>query len=200
MTRLTWAAPERNKSAIFDVLVRVLPETGLALEIASGSGQHVVHFAARLPGLTFQPSDVDEANLASIRAWISETALGNVRAPLTLDVCASDWGVTADAIFSANMVHIAPWACAVGLFEGAARHLSSAGVLVLYGPFHIDGKPTAESNAVFDADLRRRDPSWGVRDVRDVGALAERNGFVLAERIDMPANNQTLLFRRRSAP
>jgi cyclopropane fatty-acyl-phospholipid synthase-like methyltransferase len=199
MTKLTWGAPERNKSVILDVLVRVLPKTGRVLEIASGSGQHVIHFAARLPDLTFQPSDVDAANLASIRAWIAEIGLHNVQAPLALDVCAPDWGVTADAIFNANMLHIAPWACAVGLFEGATRHLSGAGVLVLYGPYHIDGQPTSESNAAFDADLRRRDPSWGVRDVRDVSALGERNGFVLEERIAMPANNQTLVFRRRPA-
>src|SRR5262245_4289215 len=139
MTKLTWGAPERNKAAILDVLVRVLPAAGSVLEIASGSGQHVVYFAAGLPRLEFQPSDVDPTNLASIQAWVAEAGLDNVRAPLCLDVCASDWGVTADALFNANMIHIAPWACAVALFEGAARHLSKSGVLVLYGPFHVDG-------------------------------------------------------------
>jgi hypothetical protein len=200
MTKLIWGAPERNKDAIFDVLSRVLPASGVVLEIASGSGQHVVHFAARLPHLTFQPSDVDPANIASIRAWSDESNLANVRSPLDLDVCAPDWGVgSVEAIFNANMIHISPWACAIGLFQGAARHLVSSGVLVLYGPFHIDGKATAPSNAVFDADLRHRDPSWGVRELGMVTALAEQNGLVLEERVAMPANNQTLVFRKVSA-
>jgi SAM-dependent methyltransferase len=198
MTKQTWGAPERNKQAIVEVLVRVLPESGTVLELASGSGQHIVHFASRLPGLSFRPSDVEEENLASIQAWAAEVALENVLPPLVLDVCAADWGVgTVAAIFNANMIHITPWTCAIGLFEGAARHLAGSGVLVLYGPYHIDGKPTAASNADFDADLRRRDPRWGVRDLAEVTALAERNGLLLDERVPMPANNQTLVFRKR---
>jgi hypothetical protein len=197
MTKLIWGAPERNKQPIFEVLARVLPASGTVLEIASGSGQHVVHFAAGMPHLTFQPSDVDPENLASIRAWSSEARLSNLRAPLELDVCAGDWGVgRVDAIFNANMIHIAPWACAIGLFRGAARHLASKGVLVTYGPYHIHGKPTSPSNAAFDEDLRRRDPSWGVRDLDAVTALAEECGLALEERIAMPANNQTLVFRK----
>lgn len=199
MTKLVWGAPERNKQPIAEVLARVLPASGVLLEIASGSGQHVVHFAGRLPQLTFQPSDVDPANLSSIRAWVAEAQLSNLRAPLALDVRSGDWGVGAvDAIFNANMIHIAPWDCALGLMQGAARHLVDGGVLVLYGPFHIGGKPTAPSNAAFDADLRRRDPRWGVRDLGEVTALAEQCGLVLEERVPMPANNQTLVFRKRA--
>ncbi len=201
MTKLVWGAPERNKQAIAEVLVRVLPASGTVLEIASGSGQHVVHFAGVLPQLTFQPSDVAPENLSSIRAWLAEAQLDNVRAPLELDVCAGDWGVgRIEAVFNANMIHIAPWSCAIGLFQGAARHLADGGVLVLYGPFHVGGKPTAPSNAAFDADLRRRDPSWGVRHLEDVSALAAQGGLTLEERVPMPANNQTLVFRKSSAP
>lgn len=200
MTKLIWGAPERNKQPISEILSRVLPATGTLLEIASGSGQHVVHFAACLPHLTFQPSDVDPSNLASIRAWRDETRLANVLQPLDLDVRAPDWGIgSVEAIFNANMIHISPWACAIGLFQGAARHLVKNGVLVLYGPFHIDGKATAPSNAVFDADLRHRDPSWGVRDLGQVTALAEQSGLMLEERVEMPANNQMLIFRKGGA-
>jgi hypothetical protein len=197
MTKLVWGAPERNKEAIVEVLSRVLPASGSVLEIASGSGQHVVHFAGRMPHLTFQPSEVAPANLASIRAWIAEACLANVRLPLELDVCADDWGVgPVEAIFNANMIHIAPWASAIGLFRGAARQLVEGGVLVLYGPFHVGGRPTALSNAAFDADLRRRDPSWGVRHLEEVSALAAQGGLTLEERVAMPANNQTLVFRK----
>ena len=200
MTKLIWGAPERNKQPILDVLARVLPASGTVLEIASGSGQHAVHFAAGLPRLTFQPSDVDPENLASIHAWVAEARLPNVRPPLKLDVCADDWGVgSVDAIFNANMIHIAPWACAIGLFRGAARHVAGAGVLVTYGPYHVGGKATAPSNAAFDEDLRRRNPSWGVRDLGEVEALAAQNGFALEERVAMPANNQTLVFRKLTA-
>lgn len=191
-----WPAPERNKDPILEVLRRVLPASGTVLEIASGSGQHAAYFAAQLPALTWQPSDLDEANLVSTRAWVTEAALPNLRAPLALDVCSPDWGVgTVDAIFNANMIHIAPWECCEGLIAGAGRHLSTHSVLVLYGPFRIGGEHTSESNAEFDASLRSRDPRWAVRDLEAVSELAARVNLKLHERIAMPANNQTLIFR-----
>lgn len=190
-----WPAPERNKGPILEVLKRVLPARGTLLELASGSGQHCVHFARGLPELTVQPSDVDPENLASIRAWVAEAALPNLRAPLTLDVRAADWGVgRVQAIFNANMIHIAPWECCVGMFDGVGRHLEPGGVFALYGPFRVGGAHTAESNASFDAGLRARDPRWGVRDLEAVTAEAERVGLRLTERVPMPANNFTLVF------
>lgn len=191
-----WPAPERNKEPILDVLRRVLPASGRCLEIASGSGQHAVHFARHLPAWTWQPTDVAAENLASIRAWVREAALPNLREPLRIDVASDDWGVGAvDAVFCANLLHIAPWSAGLGLLRGAGRHLAPGGVLVLYGPFRIDGAHTAPSNAAFDADLRARDARWGVRDLADVTAAAARSGLALAERVAMPANNQTLVFR-----
>jgi SAM-dependent methyltransferase len=199
MSKLVWGAPERNKQPILEVLERVLPARGRVLEIASGSGQHAVHFAAALPALEFLPSDIEATHLASIRAWAAEARLPNLQEPRALDVCDADWQVgSLEAIFSANMIHIAPWRCAIGLFDGAARHLAARGVLVLYGPFHIGGQPTAPSNAEFDLDLQRRDPSWGVRDLAAVIALGAERGIEFVERVPMPANNQMLVFRRPS--
>lgn len=193
----TWPAPERNKGPLLDVLQRVFPKAGRVLEISSGSGQHVVHFARQLPALEFQPSDIAEENLASIRAWLQDETLGNVLEPVRLNVLDAAWPVASyDAAFNANMIHIAPWACAEGLFAGLARHLVPGGVFVLYGPFRIGGAHTAPSNQEFDADLRRRDPAWGVRDLEAVEALAKRHGLTLRERIAMPANNQSLVFVR----
>lgn len=193
-----WPAPERNKQPILEVLERVLPSSGRLLEIASGSGQHAAFFAAKLPGLEFQPSDVDTDNLASVRAWVEEAGLPNLRPPIALDVCSPDWGVgQVDAIYNANMVHISPIECCEGLMAGAGRHLRSGGALVMYGPFRLAGAHTADSNARFDADLRARDPRWGVRDVEALQALGEPAGLVLEERVPMPANNQCLVFRRR---
>jgi SAM-dependent methyltransferase len=148
MNKLCWAAPERNKAPILEVLRRVLPGAGTLLEVASGSGQHAAHFAAHLPSLSYLPSDIEPANLDSIRAWVQSSGLPNLHEPRLLDVCQPDWGVgIVDAIFNANMLHIAPWACAVALFEGAARHLVPGGVLVSYGPYRIHGQHTAPSNA-----------------------------------------------------
>lgn len=196
MTKLSWPAPERNKEAILAVLVRVLPAAGRVLELASGTGQHVAHFATHLPALTFLPSDIEPANLQSIRAWVRDAHLPNLHEPALLDVCSGDWGVgNVEAIFNANLLHISPWHCATALFEGASRHLAASGVLVLYGPYRVGGKHTAPSNAAFDADLRQRDPRWGVRDVEAVVELAEQAGLGLDERIGMPANNQMLVFR-----
>jgi SAM-dependent methyltransferase len=193
----TWAAPERNKAPILEVLRRVLPTHGVLLEVASGSGQHAVFFARELPRLSIQPSDVDPENLASIRAWVAEAECTNLRPPIALDVLQPDWGVgTVDAIFSANMIHIAPWASCEGLLRGAGHHLRPGGRFALYGPFRVQGSHTSESNVSFDASLRARDARWGVRDAEQVIALAAANGLAFDERVAMPANNQTLVFTR----
>jgi 2-polyprenyl-3-methyl-5-hydroxy-6-metoxy-1,4-benzoquinol methylase len=197
--RLQSPAAERNRGPILEVLRRVLPLSGTVLEIAAGSGQHAVWFARALPGIDWQPSDVSAEALASIAAWRDEEGPANLRAPVRLDVTGEDWpeAGTFDAIFCANMIHIAPWQACLGLLRGAGRHLSPRGTLVLYGPFRIAGEHTAPSNAAFDLDLRRRDPSWGVRDLDEVAREAERHGLVLEERVAMPANNQTVVFRAR---
>jgi SAM-dependent methyltransferase len=193
--KMTWPAPERNQGPILEVLERVLPRSGTVLEVASGSGQHVVHFASQLPRLDFLPSDVDEDNLASIRAWVRESGLANLREPVRLDVLDETWPVEhVAAVFNANMIHIAPWRCAEALFAGVGRHLAPGGVFVLYGPFRIGGAHTAVSNQEFDDDLRRRDPRWGVRDLEAVAALASDRGLISSECIPMPANNQCLIF------
>jgi SAM-dependent methyltransferase len=191
------AATARNREPILEVLQRVLPERGTVLEIASGTGEHAVHFARSLPGLAWQPSDADDDALASIAAWREHEHLENLHAPVRIDVTADAWPVAdVDAVFCANMIHISPWECCVGLVRGVARHLRAGGVLVLYGPFRIDGQHTAPSNERFDADLRARDPSWGVRDLADVVAQAEPHGLHLRERVAMPANNFTVVFDR----
>lgn len=196
--KLTWPAPERNKQPILEVLQRVAPRTGSILEIASGTGQHAAHFAAGMPELLYQPTDVDDANLASIEAWRRESGLSNLLAALRLDVCETPWPVAeVQVVYNANMVHIAPWECAIGLFRGAARHLAPDGVLVLYGPFAIGGAHTAPSNQSFDEDLRRRDPRFGVRNLEDVTSLSAEHRLRLVERVEMPANNQCLIFRRQ---
>ncbi|HEY8519486.1 MAG TPA: DUF938 domain-containing protein [Gammaproteobacteria bacterium] len=190
-------AAERNKQPILEVLERVLPRGGLVLEVASGTGQHVVHFARGLLELSWQPTEPDEALRAALERRRAAAGLPNVRAALALDVTRRPWPVTqADAIVCINMIHIAPWEAAEGLLEGAAEVLPAGAPLVLYGPFMIDGRHTAPSNAAFDASLRARNPAWGVRDLRDVRALAERCGFAYAERVAMPANNLTVVFRR----
>jgi SAM-dependent methyltransferase len=190
-------ATTRNREAILDVCRRVLPRAGTVLEIASGTGEHAVWFAGQLPALTFQPSDVDPRALASIEAWIAHTGVDNVKPPIRLDVCEEPWPVErVEAVFNANMIHIAPEAVAGALMRGAGRVLAPGGVLVVYGPFRIGGAHTASSNAAFDADLRQRDPRWGVRDLEAVVALALASGLALEERVPMPANNQTLVFRR----
>jgi SAM-dependent methyltransferase len=187
----------RNREPILAVLRRVLPAQGLALEIASGSGEHAIYFAQQLPALTWQPSDPDAEALASIAAHRAAAGVPNVLAPLRLDVTAEPWPLErAEAIVCNNMIHIAPWAAAEGLFAGAGRVLSAAGVLYLYGPYRIDGRHTAPSNEAFDARLRAQDPLWGVRDLADVTVLADRHGLVLAETIAMPANNLSVIFRR----
>jgi hypothetical protein len=192
----TPGAAERNAEPILEVLRRVLPPRGLVLEVASGSGYHAGLFARALPDLTWQPTDRDPDGLASIAGWVDDAALPNLRAPLLLDVTGA-WPVErADAVLCINMIHIAPWACALALLDGAARLLPAGAPLVTYGPYRFDGGFTAPSNAAFDASLRARDPSWGVRDVADLRREAAARGLTLAEEVAMPANNHTLVFRR----
>lgn len=187
----------RNRDAIAAVLADWLPPSGTVLEVASGSGEHIVHFAAAFPHLDWQPSDPDPAGLASIAAWRAEVGLANVGPPLTLDASASNWPVTrADAILCINMVHISPWEATLGLFAGAARLLAPGAPLILYGPYIEAEVPTAESNLDFDANLRARDPAWGLRDTGAVKAAAANAGLAFTERRAMPANNLMLLFRR----
>jgi hypothetical protein len=190
-------ATARNRDAIAAVLADWLPPAGTVLEIASGSGEHAVHFAAVFPHLDWQPSDPDPAGLASIAAWRGAAGLANVAPPLALDASATDWpAARADAILCINMVHISPWEATLGLFAGAARLLASGAPLILYGAYIEPGVPTAESNLAFDANLRARNPAWGLRDRGAVEAAAGAAGFVFAERRTMPANNLMLLFRR----
>ena len=191
------AAAERNQGPILAELLRLLPAKGLLLEIASGTGQHAAHFAPALPGWQWQPSDGEEDAQVSIRAWCQH--LPQVLQPLQLDVMAPDWNGVADqvdAIFCANMLHIAPWPVCPALMRGAARHLSPHGLLILYGPFVIDGLPTAPGNQAFDIDLRSRNPAWGLRRLAEVLEQAQVVGLQLQERVAMPANNQLLVLKR----
>ncbi|MGE0093033.1 MAG: DUF938 domain-containing protein [Alphaproteobacteria bacterium] len=197
MTRLSSPAALRNRDPILDVLRLHLPPKGLVVEMASGSGEHVIHFARHLPGLTFQPSDPDADARASIDAWVEEAGLANVKPALDLDVTRRPWPfVNAAAILCINMVHISPWPATEALFAGAARHLVPNGVLYLYGPYKRDGAHTAPSNEAFDQSLRARDPAWGVRDLETVTALAVSAGFTEPEIVPMPANNLSLVFHR----
>ena len=194
----TAPAAARNRDPILAVLRRVLPAQGMVLEIASGTGEHAVHFAAALPGLTWQPTDRDAVALRSIAARRALAKLPNIELPLELDVTSRDWPVArADAVVAINMIHISPWRSTQGLIEGATRLLAPGGVLFLYGPYMEGGRHTAPSNAAFDADLRARNPAWGVRDLDDVSALAAKHGLDFVERVAMPANNLSVVFRRR---
>lgn len=193
-------ATERNRAPILAELQRLLPARGLLLEIASGTGQHAAYCSAGLPGWRWQPSDFEAAALPSIRAWCA--GLDRVATPLQLDVLQPHWpGVPAqvDAIFCANMLHIAPWACCAGLMQGAARHLSAQGLLITYGPYLEDGVPTSPGNLAFDTSLRTSNPAWGLRRREDVAHEAAQAGLALRERVAMPANN-LLLAWGRSAP
>ncbi|MGZ2411516.1 uncharacterized protein DUF938 [Sphingomonas sp. F9_3S_D5_B_2] len=189
----------RNREHIGQVLREWLPSSGLVLEIASGSGEHVIHFAETFPSLEWQPSDVHPDALASIGAWRSLSGLTNVRPPVRIDAAASDWCIrSADAVLSINMVHISPWQSALGLIGGASRLLSAGAPLILYGPWLQSGVEAAPSNRAFDADLRRRDAAWGLRLVQDFADAAEP-WFEIASIREMPANNLMLLFRRTAA-
>jgi hypothetical protein len=187
----------RNREPIAAVLREWLPSSGLVLEIASGTGEHVVYFAERFPALEWQPSDIHPDALASIAAWRSAAALPNVRAAVELDASSPDWPIDrADALLSINMVHISPWASALGLLDGAARILPRGAPLILYGPWLSEEFETAPSNLEFDASLKARDPEWGLRSVETFAAAAEEKGLKLEQTRRMPANNLMLLLRR----
>jgi Protein of unknown function (DUF938) len=187
----------RNRGPILEVLRQVLPAAGTVLEIASGSGEHAVFFADALSDLMWQPTDPDPDNRASIRAWIAETGVTNVTAPADLNAAARAWPVThADAIVCINMIHISPWAATLGLLAGAARTLPTAAPLYLYGPYLRNGRHTAPSNEDFDQSLRAQNLEWGVRDLDEVSEAAAQAGLTLAEVIEMPANNLSVVFRR----
>lgn len=190
-------ATTRNRDPILDVLRGALPSTGLVLELASGTGEHITHFARALPDLNWQPSDPSPIARQSIAAWVAAQALGNVAPPLELDAAGEDWPIKqADAIVCINMIHISPWEATEGLMRGAGAILPAGGLLYLYGPYRVAGQATAPSNEAFDQDLRARDPRWGLRQLEDVGACAERNGLRVESVHPMPANNLSVLLRR----
>ncbi len=205
--RLDAAAFHRNHAPIWNVLQKFLVgKSGDVLEAGSGTGQHVVHFARHSPEIIWWPSDLNEAHLKSINAWRAHSALANIRPPVRLDLSDPAWpslrqaaGAPKEllAVFCANVIHIAPWRVAEGLFAGAARYLRADGKLFLYGPFKRDGKHTALSNAIFDTSLRERDAEWGVRDIADLEKLAASGGLTLVETVEMPANNLLLVFARK---
>jgi len=193
-------AAERNRGPILAELQRLLPASGLLLEVASGTGQHAAFCSAGLPGWRWLPSDFEAESLPSVSAWCE--GLPRVHPPITLDVLQPTWPGAPpqiDAIFCANMIHIAPWACCAGLMQGAARHLTPGGLLITYGPYLEDGVPTSPGNVAFDADLRQRNPAWGLRQREAVEAEAARAGLCLRERVAMPANNLLLVWRRSTA-
>ena len=190
-------ATTRNRDPILAVLRRFLPQTGLVLEVASGTGEHATYFASHMPMLDWQPSDPDEAACASIAGWADAARLQNLRRPLTLDAAAADWPIDrADAVVCINMIHISPWEATLGLMAGAARILPAGAPLILYGPYVQAGVETVASNRAFDADLRLRNPAWGLRNLADVTAVASDAGFARETVIEMPANNLMVVFRR----
>lgn len=190
-------AAERNREPILQVLREVFPATGTVLEIAAGTGMHAVYFARALPGLTWQPTDADPSALASIAAWREDEGTPNLREPLQLNVTQHPWPVdSCNAVLCINMIHIAPWEATEALFAGAAALLQPQEPLVLYGPFQLDGEHTAPSNAAFHTSLQQRDPRWGVRDLGHVEAAGRQHSFTLEQRVAMPANNFTVVFRK----
>jgi hypothetical protein len=187
----------RNREPIAEVLRDWLPAKGLVLEVASGTGEHSALFAERFPNLDWQPSDLSPDAVASIRAWSEVAGLPNLTPPIEVDASRPDWPIRrADAVLNINMVHISPWSAALGLLDGASRLLARGAPLILYGPWITDERPTAPSNLAFDADLKRRNPDWGLRKVEDFACEASKRDFEFADQRQMPANNLMLLFRR----
>ena len=187
----------RNRGPILGVLQMYLPERGLVLEVASGSGEHITYLAARIPDLKFQPSDIDTGHRASIDAWTAALELANVHPAIALDATSQIWPVTkADAVLCINMIHISPWAATEGLISGAARVLQTGGFLYLYGPYKRDGRHTAASNTGFEDWLKAQNPDYGVRDLEAVCGLAKLNGFGDPDIIDMPANNFSVVCQK----
>lgn len=196
-TRLQSPAALRNRDPILGVLRETLPESGLVLEIASGSGEHVVHFARHLPQLTWQPTDPSAEACASIAAWAEAEGLTNIRPPLDLDAASERWPIdAADAILCINMIHISPWSATQGLMRHAGLLLPTGAPLYLYGPYKRSGRPLEPSNAAFDADLKRRNPLWGLRNLEEVAELAAGHGLALDRIVPMPANNLSVIFRK----
>ena len=199
-------AAARNQAPILAQLQRLLPARGRLLEIAAGSGQHAVHCAAGLPGWTWQPTDPSTEALRSIAAWSAQAPSPGLLPPLQLDVLAEPWPLLDDgatpwqAVYCANLLHIAPWACCAALMRGAAQRLAPGGQLITYGPYFVAGIATSPGNLAFDADLRARNPQWGLRWLHDVASEAAAVGLPLQEQVDMPANNQLLVFRRAAVP
>ena len=190
----------RNREPIADVLAEWLPKSGTVLEVASGTGEHAIWFAERFPNLDWQPSDTHSGALASIAAWRASADLPNLRDPVEVDASADDWPIaSADAVLNINMAHISPWAASLGLIAGAARILPAGGPLILYGPWLKDDIETVASNLAFDADLKARDPEWGLRRVEDFASAAAQKGFAFTDWRRMPANNLMLLFERSEA-
>ena len=196
--RITAQSTARNRDPILAVLREWLPESSMVLEIASGAGEHAVHVAGAMPGLSWRPTDRDETALASIAAWREASGLPNILPPLVLDAGDPDaWPVArADAIVCINMIHIAPWEATLGLLRGAGRILPQGGVLYLYGPYRERGRETAPSNEGFDVSLKSRNPAWGLRELETVAEEAERCGLRLAARVEMPANNLSVVFAK----
>ena len=189
-------ATARNSEPLAEVLAEELPDRGLVLEVASGSGEHAVFLARQFPALDWQPSDVDLEALASVDAWAAEAAVANLRPAIALDAAQANWPIAAaDAVLCVNMVHISPWSAAVGLFTGAGRILTSGAPLVLYGPFIEPGRETAPSNLAFDQSLKQRNSEWGLRNTADLDALAADHGLRRTARYAMPANNLVLVYR-----
>ena len=190
-------AATRNRGPILNELRSILPHSGPVLEVASGTGEHVVHFARAFPMLEWQPSDPSREARHSIDAWIAAEGLENVRSPLDLDAASDSWPIDhAAAMVCINMIHISPWASTEGLMLGASRILDAGAPLYLYGPFRQSPKALAPSNAAFDEDLRTRDPRWGLRDLDEVSVCADSFGFVLDRVVEMPANNLSVIFCR----
>jgi SAM-dependent methyltransferase len=195
--RLASPSAERNKGPIAEVLAQVLPQSGLVLEVGSGTGEHAVHFARVMPHLTWQPSERDEACLRSISAWVAVEANAKVRQPLYLDVTDAQWPIAAaDAVVCINMIHIAPWSVAQALLRGTSRILPTGGLLCLYGPYRVAGKHTSTSNRAFDAQLRAMNSEWGVRDLDAMSNEARALNVELERTFQMPANNLIAVFRK----
>ena len=187
----------RNREPIAEVLRDWLPDTGVVLEVASGTGEHSVLFAERFPNLEWQPSDLSPDAVASISAWSALAALPNLSPSIEVDASRPDWPIgSADAVLNINMVHISPWSAALGILDGAARLLAPGAPLILYGPWITDQWPTEPSNLAFDADLKRRNRDWGLRKVGEFVGEAAKRGFEFIEQRQMPANNLMLLFHR----
>lgn len=196
--KLTSPAALRNRDPIADLLRHVLPQSGTVIELASGSGEHVIHFASLFPHLIWQPSDPSQEARVSIEEWVKTHDISNVLPPLDIDASSQNWPVErADAMIAINMVHISPWPATQGLLAGAGKLLPSGGTLILYGPYRRDGQMLVPSNVEFDASLRARNPAWGIRLLEDVASLAEQSGLALTSVTEMPANNLGVVFTRQ---